>query len=450
MSAFAGAVLAMAVAAATTGAQEVADRPAPDAGGPALVRIVVDGAINPAVADFVHEAIARARDEEAAALVIQLDTPGGLLPSTRAIVKDVLSAPLPVIVYVAPSGAGAGSAGMFITLAGHVAAMAPGTNIGAAHPVGGQGQEIEGPLGEKIESFTTSFSEAIARQRGRNVEWAARAVRESVSIAADEAARLKVVDFVAKDLDDVVRLAEGRTVEVAGERRKLRLGAVRAPDGSLRVRDHEMRIAQRILDVLADPNIAYLLMMAGVLGLYLEFTNPGLMFPGIAGAISLVLGLTALHVLPVNTSGLALLGLGVVLLIAEAFVPTFGLLGIGGVVAFLLGSLFLFDTAETGVAVSRGLVFGVGGVLAATILAVGALVVRAHRRRAALGVEGMIGQTGVVRQRIAPQGGVLVRGEYWTAESDEVIEPGERVEVTAVDGLRLRVRRARRGGDACR
>ncbi len=275
-------------------------------------------------------------------------------------------------------------------------------------------------------------------------------MRESVSIAAEEAARLKVVDFVARDLDELVRLADGRPVDVASTKRELRLGAVRAADGAIRVRDYEMRLAQRILDVLADPNIAYLLMMAGVLGLYLEFTNPGLMFPGIAGAIALVLGLTALHVLPVNTSGLALLGLGVVLLVAEAFVPTFGLLGIGGVLAFLLGSLFLFDTAETGVAVSRELVVGVGGVLAVTVVVLSTLVVRAQRRAAALGAEGMVGQTGVVRRRIAPVGTVLVHGEYWTAESEDEIDPGERVEVTAVDGLRLRVRRARRGGDACR
>ena len=184
-----------------------------------LARIVIDGTINPAVADFVHEAIARAEADHAPALVIQLDTPGGLLPSMRAIVKDILAAPVPVIVYVAPSGAGAGSAGVFITLAGHVAAMAPGTNIGAAHPVGGQGEDIKGVLGEKIENFTASFSEAIAHRRGRNVEWAVKAVRESVSITAEEAAKIHVVDFVAKDLEDVVAQADGRQVDVGGERR---------------------------------------------------------------------------------------------------------------------------------------------------------------------------------------------------------------------------------------
>ena len=417
---------------------------AEEPGGAALARIEIDGAINPAVAEFVHESIARAGAEGAPALVIQLDTPGGLLPSMRAIVKDMLAAPLPLIVYVAPSGAGAGSAGVFITLAAHIAAMAPGTNIGAAHPVGGAGEDIKGALGEKIASFTASFSEAIARRRGRNVEWAAKAVRESVSITAEEAARMNVVDFVAKDLDDVIRRADGRSVEVGGETRKLALGkAVRGPDGHVRVHTYQMRLAQRVLNRIADPNIAYLLMMAGVLGLYIEFTHPGVAFPGVAGAICLLLALTALHVLPVNTSGLALLLLGLGLLVAEAFLPTFGVLGVGGIIAFLLGSLFLFDTAETGLAVARGLVFGVGGTVAAIMLVIGTLVVRTQWRRALHGAEGMVGAIGVAKHRLAPAGTVFVHGEYWTAESEEVVDEGQLVEVTGVDGLRLRVRRAR-------
>jgi len=413
------------------------------AAGPALVRIVVDGAINPAVADFVHDAIVEAEAEQAPALVIQLDTPGGLLPSMRAIVKDVLGSRVPVIVYVAPSGAGAGSAGVFITMAAHVAAMAPGTNIGAAHPVGGGGEDIKGTLGKKIENDIASFSQSIAQRRGRNVEWAAKAVRESVSITSDEAAKTHVVDFVARDLADVVKQADGREVDVAGTKRRLALAATIGPDGAVRVRTSEMRLSQRVLNALADPNVAYLLMMAGLLGLYVEFTHPGLSFPGIAGAISLLLAMAALHVLPVNTIGLGLLLLGAALLVAEAFLPTFGLAGVGGVVAFLLGSLFLFDTADTGVAVARSLVFGVGGSLAAVILVVGALVVRTRRSRPRTGSEGMVGEIGVVRERVAGTGLVAVRGEYWKAESDEPVDVGERVEVTAVHGLTLRVRRAR-------
>ncbi len=229
---------------------------------------------------------------------------------------------------------------------------------------------------------------------------------------------------------------------MGGTRRTLHFAAVRDAAGHVRVSTYEMRLADRVLDVLADPNIAYLLMMAGLLGLYVEFTHPGLAFPGIAGAICLLLALAALHVLPVNTSGLVLLLLGVALLVAEAFLPTFGLVGAGGLIAFLLGSLFLFDTAETGVAVARSLVFGVGGTLAVFILVVGALVARSQRRRALLGREGMIGAVGVARERLAPHGTVVVRGEYWAAESDEAIDAGAPVEVTAVEGLRLKVRRA--------
>jgi membrane-bound serine protease (ClpP class) len=332
---------------------------------------------------------------------------------------------------------------VFITLAAHVAAMAPGTNIGAAHPVSGSGEDIKGTMGEKIENFTASFSEAIARRRGRNVEWAVKAVRESVSITADEAARTKVVDFVARDLEEVVRRAEGRKVEVGGETRTLAFGAGAWNGNAVRVHDYDMRLAQKVLNRIADPNIAYLLMLAGLLGLYLELTHPGVALPGVVGVICLLLALTAFHVLPVNTSGLMLLLLGVALLVAEAFLPTFGVLGVGGLVAFVLGSLFLFDSATTGVAVSRPLVFGVGGTVGAIMLLVAMLVVRAQRRPPVHGAEGMIGAIGVTQHRLAPAGTIVVRGEYWNAESDEVVDAGERVEVTGVDGLRLRVRRVR-------
>jgi membrane-bound serine protease (ClpP class) len=416
------------------------------AGRGSLPQIVIDGAINPAVASFVRESIARAHAESAPALVIELDTPGGLLPSMQAIVKDILNAPVPVIVWVAPSGAGAGSAGVFITLAAHVAAMAPGTNIGAAHPVGSGGEDIKGKLGEKVENFAASLSEAIARRRGRNVEWAVKSVRQSVSITAEEAARLNVVDFVARDLEELVARADGRKVDVAGETRRLALAKiVRGADGQVRTHLYTMRLAQRVLNVIAEPTIAYLLMMAGMLGLYIEFTHPGVAFPGIAGAICLLLALAALHVLPVNMSALGLLVLGVALLVAEAFLPTFGVVGAGGLIALLLGSLFLFD-AQAGVALPRSVAVGAAGALGAIMLAVGTLVVRAQRARPALGVEGMVGAVGVTRGRLAPDGTVVVHGEYWRAASDDPIDDGEAVEVTAVDGLRLLVRRTRPGG----
>ncbi len=409
---------------------------------PVLARVVVDGTINPAVAEYVHEAIGRAAASGAAALVIQLDTPGGLLQSARAMVKDILAAPLPIVVYVAPSGAGAGSAGVFVTMAAHVAAMAPGTSIGAAHPVGGQGQDIPGVMGQKVESFTAAFSEAIARQRGRNVEWAVKAVRKSEALTADEAARKNVVDLVARNLDELITRTKGKTVDINGVSRTLDLTPELGPDGHARVVDYEMRLSQRLLDVLADPNIAYILMMAGLLGLYVEFTHPGLMLPGVVGTIALVLGLTAMQILSVNYGGLALIGLGAALLIAEAFLPTFGVLGVGGLVAFVLGSLFLFDAAGTGLAVARSLIAGAAAALGIVALVVGTLVVRSQRRRVSGGREGMLGVVGVARERLAPQGMVLVRGEYWSAISDVPIERDEPVEVVAVDGLQLRVRPA--------
>ncbi len=398
-----------------------------------VARIVVDGMINAAVADYVAESISRAKSEDAAALVIELDTPGGMLTSARKIVKDMLAAPLPIVVYVAPSGAGAGSAGVFITMAAHVAAMAPGTSIGAAHPVGGQGEDIPGAMGHKIENFTASFSEAIARQRGRNVDWAEKAVRESVSVAAEEAAKLKVVDLVAPSLDDLLVKIDGRTVQVGGEKKVLHVKPAE-------VRTYEMRISQRVLGVLADPNIAYLLMMAGILGLYIELTHPGVMFPGIMGGICLLLALTAMQVLPVNYGALALVLLGVALLVAEVFLPTFGVVGVGGLVAFLLGSLFLFDAKGDELEVARGLVLGAAGGLGLFTLFVGMVIAGRRRVPALLGREGMIGAVGTARDRLAPEGTVLVHGEYWTAETDEPIDPGTPVEVTAVDGLRLRVR----------
>lgn len=411
--------------------------------GAFLARLVVDGTINPAVADFIHEGIERAAREGALALVIELDTPGGLLTSARAIVKDILGASVPVVVYVSPSGAGAGSAGVFIVMAAHVAAMAPGTNIGAAHPVGGHGEDIPGKLGQKVERFTTSFGEELARQRGRNVRWVRRAVRHSAVLGADRAVRRRVVDLVARNLTDLVRRVDGRAVMIEGESRDLALAPVLVGD-QVRVRDYEMRLAQRLVAYLADPNIAYLLMMLGTLGLYAELTHPGLGIPGIVGGIALLLGLAALQVLPLNVSGLGLIALGIGLLVAELFLPTFGIVGAGGLVAFLLGSLFLFDTGS-GIMVAPGLVYGVGGTMAALMLIVAVLVVRTQRRPATGGEEGMLHATATVTEALDPVGMVRVRGEYWSAESGERVSVGEHVEVVEVSGLRLRVRPLRSG-----
>jgi membrane-bound serine protease (ClpP class) len=399
--------------------------------------IQVDGGINPASADFIRESIQTADHEGARVLIIELDTPGGLLDSTKSIVKELLGAPLPVVVYVAPSGSGAASAGVFVTMAASVAAMAPGTNIGAAHPVGGQGEDIAGDMREKVENFTAAMSKSIAQERGRNVDWAEKAVRESVSATEKEALKLNVVDLVATDLDDLLRQLDGREVSIRGVKVKLHTA------GAEVVR-HEMRLKLKLLNIIANPNIAYMLMMAGLLGLYVEFTHPGVYFPGVVGVICLVLGLTALQVLPINYSGLVLIAVGLALLISELFLPSFGALGVGGIVAFVLGSLLLFDTAESDLTLDPNIAYAAAATFGAFTFLVGYLVVSSQRRQAVLGREGLIGRVGEVRQRITPDkpGKIFVYGEYWNASAGEVIEPGIRVEITEVNGMLLQVRRA--------
>lgn len=397
--------------------------------------IVINGGINPAVNDYIRDSIQRAHAGNARALIIQLDTPGGLLSSTRSIVKEMLGAPLPVIVYVAPSGAGAGSAGVFITLAANVAAMAPGTNIGAAHPVAGGGQEVKGVMGEKIENFTASFSETIAQRRGRDTEFAIQAVRRSISITDKEALEKRVIDIIAVDVSDLLKQAHGREVDVAGTKRTLDFDGVS-------VLRFEMGLKLKVLNVLADPNIAYLLMMAGILGLYMEFSNPGALFPGIAGGIALLLALASLQVLPINYAGLLLIGLGMCLLVAEAFLPSFGLLGISGVVSLGLGSLLLFDVEGSDLTVDPGIVLAAVGTLSAAVLVVTFLVVKSQRRRATLGYEGLVGEVGEVRERLDLKGRVFVHGEVWRAEGAERLEPGDRIEVVGHDGMVLKVKRA--------
>jgi len=403
--------------------------------------IVLDTTINPAVVDFIHESISSSLQDGAAALIIQLDTPGGLLNSTKTIVKDLLSAPLPIIVYVAPSGAGAGSAGVFITMAGHIAAMAPGTTIGAAHPVSGGGQNIEGDMREKIENFTASFSETIAQRRGRNVEWAEKAVRQSVSITEVEALQKKVIDVVASDIQDLLKKVEDRKVEVGNTKVTLSFKAARDATGRVPVVTLDMRLKHRLLNLIADPNIAYLLMLAGVVGIYLEFSHPGAIFPGLVGGICLLLALTVFQVLPINSTGVLLLLLGIGLLIAELFVPSFGILGVGGIFSFVLGSLFLFDAPAEELAVDRSLIVTSALCVSVFMLFVGTLAVRTWKQRPASGQEGLIGEIGEVRERIAPRGKVWLHGEYWTAESDEEINIGQKVRVVGLNHLVLRVRR---------
>jgi membrane-bound serine protease (ClpP class) len=400
--------------------------------GPVVV-IDIDASINPAAADFIEESIDAAERRSARALVIELDTPGGLLSTMRRIVKDLMSSPVPVIVYVAPSGASAASAGTFVTIAANIAAMAPGTTIGAAHPIEMGGPQAKGVEATKMENFAVSLARTIAEQRGRNQAWVEKAVRQSASIGDREALQLHVIDLVAQDLPDLLRQASGRQVTL-GERR-LTLNLAGAP-----IQRREMTLKEQVIDKLSDPNIVYLLMMAGLVGLYFEFAHPGVYAPGVIGIICLLLALMSFQILPINNTGLLLLLLGVGLLTAEAITPSHGILGIGGVVSFVLGSLFLIDTSQTNLVISRG---AIAGVTIALILGMAGLAwAVAERRRPALtGREGLIGEVGEIRQPVKPgsAGWIFIHGEMWRATSDQALEIGATARVKAVKGMELEV-----------
>jgi membrane-bound serine protease (ClpP class) len=436
-SGFIVAAFAIAIALIASRAILAASAPAKSAAHPPWIELItVEGSINPAVASYIEDSLAYASAEGASALVIELDTPGGLLSSAETIVKAILGAPLPVIVYVYPSGAGAASAGTFITEAANVAAMAPGTTIGAAHPVEEGGEDVKGAMGQKIENFTASFARSIAQQRGRNEDWIEQAVRHSVAIGEREALAKNVVDIVAPDLRSLLAQASGRKVQVNGQTVTIALA-------DATVRRVRMTLGQQMLNVLADPNIVYLLLMAGLIGLYFEFAHPGVIFPGVAGAICLLLALASFQVLPVNLTGLLLIFLGVGLLISEAFVTSYGILGLGGVIAFVIGSLFLIDTSKTNLVVNRDIIYGAAAALTLIILGIGYVVARERRRRAKTGAEGIVGEVGEVREAIAPgaPGKVFVHGEIWRAASSDALSPGARARVQSINGLELQVQK---------
>jgi membrane-bound serine protease (ClpP class) len=399
----------------------------------ALIRI--EGAITPVTVRLIAGAVERARAERAQALVLQLDTPGGLERSMRSIVQTILNAEIPVIVYVGPTGARAASAGVFITMAGHVAAMAPATNIGAAHPVAvGGGADKE--MIKKIENDAAAFARSIAADRGRNADWAEKAVRSSVSATEREAVRLKVVDLVAESVPDLLAKVHGRSVKTVR-------GPVTLATKDAAVKPIEVRFRDRFLALITDPNVAYILMMIGVLGLFFELSNPGVVLPGVIGGISLILAFFAFQSLPINWAGLLLILFGVVLLIAEIKVVSHGVLTIGGVVAMVLGSLMLYEAPEVGFRISWLVILPTVGATAGLVAWVVSAGLRALYGRPSTGAGGMIGRTGVARMALAPEGQVLVEGELWRAVADDgPVAAGEAVRVTAVDGLTLRVVRA--------
>jgi membrane-bound serine protease (ClpP class) len=406
-----------------------------------VATITIEGVISPVTLRLIGTAIDRAVAERAGALVVQLDTPGGLERSMRGIVQKMLNAEVPVIVYVAPTGARAASAGVFITMAAHVAAMAPATNIGAAHPVAIGGGADKESL-KKIENDAAAFIRTVALERGRNADWAEKAVRQSVSITEREAVRLKVVDLVAESVPDLLEKIDGRAVKTAR-------GPVTLATRGAVVKPIEIGFRDRFLNVITDPNVAYILMMLGMLGLFFELSNPGVILPGVIGGISLILAFFAFQSLPINYAGLLLILFGIVLLIAEIKVVSHGILAIGGMVSMALGSIMLFDAPEIGFRVSWWVVLPTVGVTAGLLLFVVTAGLRALGARSALGPSALVGETGLVREALDPEGQVLVHGELWRAVAPGGPLPeGARVRVVDVDGLTLTVEKAGEGGGA--
>jgi membrane-bound serine protease (ClpP class) len=398
--------------------------------------IKINDVITPAIADYISRSIEQATKEKAVCLIIQMDTPGGLDLSMRDIIKDIMNAEIPVIVYVGPSGARAASAGAIITIAADIAAMAPSTNIGAAHPVAVGGGKMDRTMAEKVVNDAVAYVKSIAQKKGRNVDWAVRAVRDSVSIPETEALKLKVIDLIAKDLNDLLEKIDGKTVEKPK-------GVIKLATKGLKIQELEMGFRQRFLATLSNPNIAYILMMIGLVGLYFELAHPGAIFPGVIGGISLILAFFAFRTLPVNYAGVLLIILGVFLFVAEVKIASYGLLTMGGLISLAIGSIMLFDSPAPFLRASFTVIIPTVLATAAFFIFVVAAALKAQLARPTTGSEGIVGEIGVAKTRLAPEGKVFVHGEWWNAYADEGIEPEEKVRVLKNEGLKLKVERVK-------
>jgi membrane-bound serine protease (ClpP class) len=391
--------------------------------------IQVADAISPGTADYIKSGIETAEEKGAACVIIELDTPGGLAESMRIIVQDILGSRVPVVVFVYPSGARAASAGVMITMAADVAAMAPGTNIGAAHPVGAGGQEIDETMSEKVINDMVAQAKSVAEKRDRNANWVEDAIRESVSVTETEALKENIIDLIAADTDDLIKQLNGRQIK---DRGTLKLDDVK----KVTIKE---TLRTKILKTISNPNIAYILMMIGLAGLYFEFSHPGSIFPGVIGAIALILAFFAMQTLPVNYAGILLIVLAIIFFIMEMKITSYGLLSVAGVVSLLLGSLMLFKGSTPDMKVSLQVVLPTIVIISGFFVAVAGLVFRAHISKPRTGSTGLVGEIGIVKKALAPEGKVFVHGELWNARAKEPIDKDAKVRIVQVVNLILEV-----------
>lgn len=396
-----------------------------------------DMLILPGTEEYLRASIERAAADGAKLLIVKLDTPGGMLNTTQRMIQDIFNSPIPIIIYVFPTGATATSAGVFVTLAGHVAAMAPGTSIGAAHPVAGDGKDIEGDMRQKAENMTVAMVKSISEQRGRNLSWAEKAVKESSSATEKEALKLGVIDIIAEDIDSLLRQSAGKKIKLGNS--DFTIGDY----SNLPKREYEISFKQKTINTLANPSVLALLWLAATTGLTIELYNPGAILPGVVGLISLILALAMSQIIPITQGGLLLIIVGALMIASEVFV-TSGVLGIGGVAAMVIGSIYLVDVIEApGLSVNLGLIVPTAIVLGGFMLFLAQAVVRSSKRKEATGEEAMIGMIAEATENFSNQGKVFVNGEVWTAELIKgFAEKGDKLVVRGVQGLVLQVEKA--------
>jgi membrane-bound serine protease (ClpP class) len=399
---------------------------------PAFDVIKIDEPITPPIAEYIIKSIQQSAESGSEGIIIQLDTPGGLDLAMRDIIKEMLNSSVPVIVYVSPSGARAASAGALISIAATVAAMAPGTNIGAAHPVSLGFGKADDTMMEKVENDAVAYARGIAAKKGKNADWVEKAIRKSDSITAEDALKLHVIDLIAADMGQLLEKLDGMEVQVSSGKKVIHAkGAT--------VNEKKIGFREKVLITISNPNIAYLLFLLGLAGLYFEFAHPGVILPGVVGGISLILAFFALQTLPVNYAGVLLIIFAVILFIAEILVISHGILTVGGIISLILGSIFLFDTPDPALRVSWSVLIPTIAVVSLFFVTVITLVLRAQMRKPATGEQGMLGEEGEAVTAISEEGKVMIKGEYWNATSRDPVEKGKRIKVVSIKGLMLEV-----------